>query len=442
MWQVVAGEGLKCNECRHEIPSEAMCISQMPSELPDGFLRGKFENFCIDCKDCEAAATDPDSDLHSCYERSLDHWYTPRARTSVLEICAGCGDDIPEKTWALVQKFYAWPESEGEAETGSADAPDELGGISPSVITGLAPGDAPAHWSNLSAKTRWRFRTGGLGRGLGSRSPRMAQRVYEKEVPRFIRNMDEPAVRAYLKGKHFSHRISVRSAPGNARAPANVVLEKASANLTRGSRNMSSAGLAAAKKSQRISAIKVAGKSVARDSAKAGAFAAAAEAAISVPENLLHYRRGRKTGGQAVKDTAKSTASAVAIGVATTGAAKVVAMAGVGLTLGAFGTPVMIAGGLVFAGTAIRRVHKAAKHDLPMDEFRMFICKEVSCRRALAQKIAAPRQQSSSGSGLSDVLARIARDIRNRIMGVLRRWFYACCIMWPYVSRRRHQFTR
>ena len=76
MWQVVAGEGLKCNECGHEIPAEAWCISQMPPELPDGFIRSKFENFCVECKDCEADAADTNSDLRSCYERSLDHWYT------------------------------------------------------------------------------------------------------------------------------------------------------------------------------------------------------------------------------------------------------------------------------------------------------------------------------------------------------------------------------
>ena len=389
MWQVVAGEDLKCNECRHEIPAEAWCISQMPPVLPDGFLRRKFENFCIDCKDCDTTEPTPDDDLHSCYERALDHWYTPGARTSVSEICAGCGDEIPEKTWALVQKFYVWPDPEGEAEASSADASDRFGGISSGVITGFAPGERPAHWSNLSAKTRWRFRTGGLSRGLGNRSPRMAQRVYEREVPRIIRNLGEPAVRAYLKGKHFSHRISVRNASASAKAPSNVVLENGSANLARGSRNMSSAGLAAAKKGQRISAVKVAGKSVVRGSVKAGAFAAATEAAVSIPENLLHYRRGRKTGGQAVKDTTKSTAGAAAIGVATAGAAKVAAMAGVGLSLGALGTPVMIAGGLVFAGTAIRRVHKAAKHDLPLDELRVFICKDGSCTSAYAQEVAA-----------------------------------------------------
>lgn len=387
MWQVVAGEGLKCNECRHEIPAEARCISQMPPVLPDGFLRGKFENFCIDCKDCAVAAPNPDGDLRSCYERSLDHWYTPRTRTSYSENCAGCGDEISEKTWALVQKFYVWPESESETETGSTDTSNRFGDMSPGVITGFAPDDPPAHWSNLSAKTRWRFRVGGLGRGFGCRSPKMAQRVYEREVPRIIRNLGEPAVRAYLKGKHFSHRVSVRKAPARAKAPSNVVLENGSANLARGSRNMSSAALAAAKKGQRVSAIKVAGKSVISGSAKAGAFAAATEAAVSIPENLLHYRRGRKTGGQAVKDTTKSAAGAAAIGVATAGAAKVAAMAGVGLSLGPLGTPVMIAGGLVFAGTAIRRVHKAAKHDLPLDEIRIFICEEESCRRAFARKM-------------------------------------------------------
>jgi len=414
----------------------------MPPVLPDGFLRRKFENFCIVCNDCETAAPNPDGDLRSCYERSLDHWYTPRARTSVSETCAGCGDEIPEKTWALVQKFYVWPDSENEAETSSADGSGRLGGISPGVVTGFAPGDPPAHWNNLSTKTRWRFRIGGLGRGLGSRSPKMAQRVYGREVPRIIRNMGEPAVQVYLKGKHFSHRISVRNAPASAKAPSNVVLENGSANLARGSRNMSSAALTAAKKGQRFTAMKVAGKSVVSSSAKAGAFAAATEAAISVPENILHFRRGRKTGGQAVKDTTKSTASAAAIGVATAGAAKVAAMAGVGLSLGVLGTPVMIAGGLVFAGTAIRRVHKAAKHDLPLDELRIFICTEESCRRAFARKMAAPPEQESSSSGLSDVLVRIARDIRIRIMGTLCRWIFACYIMWPYGARRGRQFTR
>ena len=117
-------------------------------------------------------------------------------------------------------------------------------------------------------------------------------------------------------------------------------------------------------------------------------------------------------------------------------------MAGVGLSLGALATPMMIAGGLVFAGTAIRRVDKAAKYDLPLDEVRIFICKEDSCRRAFAQKIGAPSEQECSSSSIPDVLARIARETRNRLMETLRRWSSACYNMWPYGSRHKHQFTR
>lgn len=83
----------------------------------------------------------------------------------------------------------------------------------------------------------------------------------------------------------------------------------------------------------------------------------------------------------------KSTAGAAAIGAATAGAVKVAAMAGIGMSLGALGPPVMIAGGALFAGATIRRIHKAAKHDLPLDELRMFLCKEGACRDAFAREI-------------------------------------------------------
>ena len=131
------------------------------------------------------------------------------------------------------------------------------------------------------------------------------------------------------------------------------------------------------------------GKSVVSGSAKADALAAATEAVISVPEDSLHCRRGRKTSGQAAKDTTKSTANAATIGVATAGAVKVTAMAGVGLSLGALGTPVMTSRGIVFARRAIRRVYKAAKHELPLDEFRIFFRKEGSCRYSLVREVVA-----------------------------------------------------
>ena len=389
MWQVVAEEVLKCTECRHEIPADERCVSQMPPEMPEGIHRRKFENFCISCKICDETSSSIDDNYRSCYVRILGQWYTPRAKTVVAETCASCGDAIPEKTWAFVQKFYAWPEPERDETTESDQSSEDLEGAAPGLIAGLFPRAVPANWDNLSSRIRWRFRTGGLGSGLGSRSPKMAQRLFEKEVPKPIRNLGERTLKDYVNGRHthFSHRISAANAPARAKAPGNVVLENKAANLSRGSRNMSSANLAGAKSGQRISAIKVATKSVVRGGVKAGAIAAATEAAISVPENFLHYRRGRKSRSQAVKDTTKSTANAAAIGAATAGVAKVAAMAGVGLSLGALGPPVMIAGGVLFAGATIRRIHKAAKHDLPLDEFRIFLCKEGLCRDAFAREI-------------------------------------------------------
>ena len=222
---------------------------------------------------------------------------------------------------------------------------------------------APADWPNLSRATQLRFRYGGLGRGLVSRPPAMARRLYEKEVPQAIRNLGESAVRDFLIGKHLSHVKSAANVPGKAKAPGNVILEDAAANLSRGNRNMTATERAAALSAGRASAIRTGAKALAKSGAKAGLVAAAMEAAVAVPENVLHYRRGRKTGGQAVGDAARSTATAAGVGVATAVAVKGAAIAGIGLSLGPFGPPLMVAGGVVFVGNGIYRVGKAAKRN-------------------------------------------------------------------------------
>ena len=215
----------------------------------------------------------------------------------------------------------------------------------------------------------------------------MAQRLYEREVPEAIRSMGEPAVKDFLKGKHFSHIKSVANTPGRAKAPSNIVLEDAGTNLSRGSRNMTSAGREAARSAGRGSAIRTGTKTAIKGGVKAGLIAAATEAAVSIPENILHYRRGRKSGEQAAKDMAKSTVTVAGIGVATAGVAKGAAIAGIGLSLGPFGTPLMIGGGAVLAGSAIYRIAKAAKRDFPLDEYRIFFCKNLRCKTSFARDV-------------------------------------------------------
>ena len=209
-------------------------------------------------------------------------------------------------------------------------------------------------WDDLTPGTRRLFQTRGLGRGLGSRTPTMAQRLYEKSVPRVIRNPGEDAVRDYLKGKHFSHKISVANAPQRAKAPSNIVLEKVRTNLARGRRNMTSVEVSAAKRAGRASASKVLAKSALKSGAKAGVVAAAIEAPIAGMENYLHWRCGRKTGKQAAKDTAKSTAVAGGIGAA-------VSVPLMLIPLGPLGAPVAVVGGTLLVGNTIYRITKAAK---------------------------------------------------------------------------------
>ena len=178
---------------------------------------------------------------------------------------------------------------------------------------------------------------------FSSRSPSIrAQLIYEKEVSPWLRSLGEPTVRDYMKGKHFSHVRSVANSPGRAQAPSNVILEGAGKNLARGSRNMTGAELEAAKSATRVSTIKTGAKAAVRGTARAGLVAAAAEAPVSITENVLHFRRGRKSRKEAAKDAATSTAAAGGIGILIAAGAQASAMAG--LTLGPFGAPLLICG--------------------------------------------------------------------------------------------------
>lgn len=245
----------------------------------------------------------------------------------------------------------------------------------------IKPG--PADWHSLSPDLQRRFVHGGLGRGLKPRSPATAQRLFEKEVPQSIQRMGESAVRDFMSGKHFSHVKSVANSPSLARAPSNVILEDAGKNLARGSQTMTSAEREAARSTAQVSTIKTGAKAAVNGAAKAGLVAAVAEAAVSIPENVLHYRRGRKSGRRATKDAATSTATAGAIGIAI--GATTSAMAGVPL-LGPLGAPLLIGGGTLALGSAVLRIAKAARSDL--DEYRIFFCNHERCMSRFARDVA------------------------------------------------------
>ena len=385
MWTAIAEEDMACTECRHPIRTDSKCLSQMPADMPDGFHRRKYENYCIDCVDCGIK-----KHQLPCYARRLNHWYASRRAVPESVHCSYCGDPLPEGTRVVSQKLYAWPNALVDPET--ERSPSGGGEVATGVRatrSGVAISAQRAHsgvWKNLSPKTQQLFRTRGLGRGLGSRPTKMAQGLYNK-VPNAVRNQGEGAVLRFLKGKHASHKKSVSKAPGWARRPSNIVWENAKPNLSRGSRNMTASEVAAAESVNQVSKI----RAVSRGVAKGGAIAALIEAPAAGVENLLHWKRGRKSRGKAATDAVKSTAVAGVVGagvtVVATGVTQAATLVGISLTLGPAGAPLAAAGVALMVGTTVHRLYKASQKDLPLDEYYLYFCNNLDCTTKFAEGV-------------------------------------------------------
>lgn len=386
MWNVIAEEDMDCTECRHKIRAGSKCLSQMPGDMPDGFRRRKYENYCIACTDCVTK-----KHTLPCYVRRLNHWYTPRRAVPESIQCSYCGDPLPKGTMVVSQKLYAWPKPPPDPEN---DSPPSGGGEVATGVRATAAGVTTSAqrtrsgmWNNLRPKTQRLFRTRGLGRGLGSRSPKMAQRLYENSVPDAIRNQGEGAVLGFLKGKHASHKKSVFRMPGWARRPSNIVWENEKLNLSRGSRNMTAKEVAAVKSANRVSGISATTRGV----AKGGAIAAVIEAPVAGVENFLHWKRGRKSRGKAAADAAKSTVGAAVVGAGVTAAAAGVTqgatLIGISPTLGPAGVPLAAAGVALMVGTTAHRLYKANQKDLPLDEYYLYFCNDSDCKTHFAEGV-------------------------------------------------------
>ena len=380
MWHVIAEEKILCSECLHRISPGSRCLSQMPAEMPDGFRRGRYENYCINCPKCEKKGYE-----QACYVRRLNHWYTHKETTEQDVSCGHCRRIVPERTRTVAQKIYAWLDDEAVAASdGMGALPDGSAVAAVTVGTATAKPTTGA-WDSLSVAMKGKFRKIGLGGSRGVRTPAMARRVYENRIPTIVRRAGEGAVKDYVKGKHGSHIKSVVNEPGRSKWASNIVLEDASKNLSRGSRNMTAAEVSAAKSAGRIAATRAVANATLKSAAKGGGVAAAIELPIASLENFLHYKRGRKAGKEAVADATKSTAFAGGVGAAAAVGAKVAV--GAGLSLGPLGVPIAVGGGMLLVGTTVHRVARAASRDLPLAEFYVFFCGNRECPPGFAQAV-------------------------------------------------------
>ncbi len=380
MYRLIAEDYLFCSECRHEIPFGALCLSQVPVEMPMGFRRRNYDNFCVDCVTCRMKGRE-----EPCFARWLSRPYAQRKVNGDEARCGYCSAAIPEGTRTAAQKFYVWVDADdGPDQTCAHKRGPHAGGPTAAATASMPRG---VTWKSLSAETQNLFRTRGVGGVRGFRPSAEARKLFNK-VPQQIKNAGERAVRDFLHRKDVSHIQSVRNAPHLARDASNVILESHAKNLARGARNMSKTDLIKAKIGNGMSGIKTGVQAAPKSAAKGGLLALAMEAPVSATVNLLHWKRGRKTGGTAAMDAAKDTAVATGIGVGAAAALTILP-----LSLGPLGAPVAVVGGAWCVYGSVSRIVKAAGHDLPLAELDVFFCKDGDCRTRFVEAV------STSDSG-------------------------------------------
>lgn len=372
MWRVISEEKLTCTECYHFIPSGEECLSQMPENMPDNVRRRNCENFCISCAKCNS-----NKDRPPCYVRRLNHWYVHKTPVEKPVSCVHCDETIPEGKRAFVQKFYAWPDFPGEtvSDVDGISAGEGVLGIS---LAAKKP--SVGDWRNLSPDVQSRLKNAGLGNGRGgARTAAEAERFYKSSIPSHVRNAGDPGVRDFTSGQDASHIKSVYNSPSQAKDSGNILWESAPENRARGSRNMSTREVGAAKLQSGLRGAKIGGREALKRGFRGGVIAGVVELPIASAENFLHWRRARKSGNQAMKDTANATV--VTAGVAgAVGAAYLIP-----ISLGPLAAPVAVLGGTLWIGKTIYRLANAAKIDTCLDELNVFFCNERICRSEFAR---------------------------------------------------------
>ena len=378
MWHVIAEEDFKCRECYHYIDAGTECLSQTPPKMPAGLRRSKFENYCLNCPECDANG----SGL-SCFARRLSHWYAPKATAENEVLCGHCNQTIPKGTRTVAQNIYTWPNDEMKSASNGTNP-----GGPAAAATATTAANPTSGWEKLSPATQRKISTAGLGGPRGTRTLKQAQQFYEYSIPQRVRNAGERAVLNFLRGKEASHIRSVRNAPHLTKTTKNIIWEHRSRNQARGGSNMTLADQKAARSANINSAVTVGMKAAFRRAAFGGVIAMIMEGPVAGLENCFHCRRGRKTSRQATQDAVKSTAVATGAGAATSAILPLILP-----SLGPVGLPLMIAGGALWVGTTVHRVASAARHDLPIAELYVFFCKNRDCHIGFALAV------TSSGLG-------------------------------------------
>ncbi len=377
MWPMIAEPGLRCAECKHVIQAGRLCLSELPEETPPGVSRADFANYCVGCPECWKRGR------HACYVRHLESGgAVGRAPRSLP--CARCGGRIAAGDRAGVQTRYDWRDPAEGAVYPARSSSSIIAATTAASASVLARGVPSGSFADLSDGLRNKFALAGLGGSRGVRTLAEAQAFYRDSVPYPIRNLGEDATRRFLDGKSASHIESVSNAPSRARESANILWEDRDLNRMRGAANMTAWEEFRTRGTNAFDAFAIVFRECLGTAATAAFFGALLESPIAAAENIIHYRKRRKSGEEAVKDAAAAIArragQSAVIGFGVTAA---VSLAGAGPLIVTIAPVLMPVGFALYGYTAIARITRALDDGLPLNEVGVYFCSS-RCNAAFA----------------------------------------------------------
>ena len=380
MWPMIAGPGLRCGECRHNILPGRLCLSELPEEMPPGVSRSDFRNYCIGCPECWRRG------LHACYVRYLEGGNS-QGRTHRSLPCSRCGRRIRPGDRTGMETHYDWPGTLDNLEGpdgGTAINTAAAGTLATATGLGRLVRAAPTgSFADLSDSLQQKFATAGLGGDRGHWPD--PQAIYSDTIPYPIRNLGEGAIRSFADGKDLSHRISVSDAPELVKDPGNIAgWESSSLNRARGAETMTGMEEFRLDGTNAFHASSIVLSECLGAAATTALFSALLEAPISIVENAIHYKKGSKTGEEAIKEAATAIKDrALAGSVVGFAVRAAIALTGAGPLVVTISPVLMTVGMTLYAHTALKRILSALDDELPLNRVGTYFC-SLRCHTTFA----------------------------------------------------------
>ena len=380
MWPMIAGPELRCCECRHNILPGRLCLSELPEEMPPGVSRSDFRNYCIGCPECWRRG------LHACYVRYLEGGNCQGSTHRSLP-CSRCGRRIGSGDKAGMGTYYDWPDTLEDRDgltgrtTSSTSAAGTVGMAAGLEV--LVRGMPSGSFAELGNSLHQKFAIAGLGGDRGAWADPEA--LYRDTIPYPIQNLGEDAVRSFTDGRDLSHRISVSNSPELARDPGNIAgWENSSLNRERGVETMTGTEEFRLDVSNAFRASGIVLSECLEAAAATALFSALLEAPISIVENAIHYRKGRKTGEEAIKEAATAIRDRAVAGAAVGFAVRAaIALTGVGPLVVTISPVLMTVGMTLYAHTFLKRILSGLDDGLPLSRVGTYFC-SMRCHTTFA----------------------------------------------------------